>query len=88
MTFNYYLHTDDEKIRNKLLDARQINNDFDSIKEILDEKDIKTPENNVVAVSLALLDAGFKVKHYKKYFKGDIGIAQAGYQIMQEDYGK
>ena len=85
MTFNYYFHTNDETIKSKLLDKCQVN-DFEKIKEIVGEKGVTLTDDNIVAVSLALVDAGFKVKHYKKYFAGDIGIGQCYYKIMQEDY--
>lgn len=87
MTFNYYFHTNDESIKEKLLEENQLS-DFEKIKEIVGEKGVTLTEDNIVAVGVALVDAGFKVKHYRKYFAGDIGVGQCYYKIMQEDYSK
>jgi len=83
MTFNYFLITEDDERRERLiLDACQVNSEY-AIKKLLNENDISLDDYTApVEVSLSLRRIGFKPLYKRKGTIGSVGIAQAGYEVI------
>jgi hypothetical protein len=85
MSFNYYLYTEDDEIRDQLIfDARQINSIY-AVTKLLNEYNIYLNDyTNTSEVSTSLCKIDFKTLYKRKGTLGCIGFGSHFYEVVTD----